>query len=294
MGILARSVALAVFPHSEARTTRSASVTDEQERSVDTMDEQEKRETTEAEKQYGEAGKKHAEAEKLYAEAERQHNEAGDQYTEAEKQYTDTMEASKQSGVERREEAEQRRAEEEAEQQQANKAAEQFADAVKASYQAVAKRGVETQQRNAELMQQFLNSVINNLRTQAEDNRQMTQELAGQQRRVQEAGQSLMQESVSVYVDFVNSMFSSYQEGVKAAERGAEEAERSTRENESRGAGGLTLEYYDSLNVNEISERLDDLSIEEIERLRDYEVRNKNRQTLLERLNARIEAGSSS
>ena len=72
------------------------------------MDEQERRETTEAEKQYAEAekqyseaGKKHNEAEKLYAEAERQHNEAGDQYTDA-------TEAAKQAGVKRREEAEQR------------------------------------------------------------------------------------------------------------------------------------------------------------------------------------------
>ncbi len=61
------------------------------------------------------------------------------------------MEASKQAGVKRREEAEQRRVEEEAE-QQANKAAEQFADAVKASYLAVAKRGVEAQQGNAKLL----------------------------------------------------------------------------------------------------------------------------------------------
>ena len=38
------------------------------------MDEQERRETTEAEKQYSEAGKQHTEAEKLYAEAERQHH----------------------------------------------------------------------------------------------------------------------------------------------------------------------------------------------------------------------------
>ncbi len=264
-------------------------MTDEQERSVDTMDEQEKQETTEAEKQYSEAGKKNAEADKLYAEAERQHNEAGDQYAEAEKQYTDTLETSKQAGVKRREEAELRRADEEAE-QQANKAAERFADAVRASYRAVAKRGEEAQQRNADLTQQFLNSVINNLRDQAEGNRAMTQELADQQRRAQEAGQSLTQESVGAYMDFLNSIFSFYQGG----ERGAEEAERSTKENESQGVGGLTLEYYDSLNFNEISERLADLSIEEIERLRDYEVRNKNRRTLLERLNARIEAGSSS
>ncbi len=59
MRMMAKSLALAVFPYPEARTTRSASVTDEQEKSVDTRDEQEKRETAEAEKQYGEAGKQH-------------------------------------------------------------------------------------------------------------------------------------------------------------------------------------------------------------------------------------------
>ncbi|GEM_PF-2446629 len=214
MRIMAKSVALAVFPHPGARTIGSASVTDEQERSVDTMDEQEKQEFTEAEKQYSEAGKKHT--------------EAGKQYAAAEKQYTDTMEASKQAGVKRREEAEQRRAEEEA-QQQANKAAEQFADAVKASYQAVVKRGEEAQQRNAELMPLFLNSVINNLRGQAEGNRAMTQELADQQQRGQEAGQTLMQESVSVYVNFVNSIFSSYQ--------GSGVAVGSTREDEGSTQG---------------------------------------------------------
>src|SRR3954452_10443316 len=95
------------------------------------MDEQERRETTEAEKQYSEAGKKHTEAEKLYAEAERQHNEAGEQYTEAEKQYTDTMEAAKQAGVKRREEAEQRQAGEEARQQQSGAAVEQLTDATR-------------------------------------------------------------------------------------------------------------------------------------------------------------------
>jgi hypothetical protein len=199
MGIMVRSVALAVSPHPEACITGSASVTDEQERSADTMDEQEKWETTEAEKQYSEAGKKHAEAERLYAEAE--------------KQYADTMEASKQAGATRREEAEQRRAEEEAE-QQANEAAKQFADAVRASYLAVADRSISAQALNAQLTQQFLNSVINNLRGQAEDNRAMAQELVDQQRRTQEAGQALTQESVGAYMDFVNSIFSFYQGSV--------------------------------------------------------------------------------
>jgi hypothetical protein len=166
------------------------------------MDEQERRETTEAEMDEQER-REVEEAERLYAKAE--------------KQYSEAVSAARQAGTTRREEeAEQRRAaEEEAEQQQqANEAAKQFADAVRASYQAVADRSISAQALNAQLTQQFLNSVINNLRGQAEDNRAMTQELVDQQRRTQEAGQALTQESVGVYMDFVNSIFSFYQGSV--------------------------------------------------------------------------------
>src|SRR5215210_2450169 len=249
------------------------------------MDEQEQRETAEAEKQYSEAGKQHTEAEKRYAEAE--------------KQYTDTMEASKQAGAKRREEAEQRRAEEEAE-QQANEAAKQFADAVRASYQAMSDRAISAQEHNAELMRKFFNGVINNLRTQTEDNRAMTQELADQQRRTQEAGQALAQESVGVYMDFVNSIFSFYQgsvqeEDAEAAERGTTETDTSTggeRVESQEAGGGLPIEDYDSLGVKKISERLEELSDEEVEQLRRYETANKNRSTLLVRFNERLGASS--
>jgi hypothetical protein len=106
-------------------------------------------------------------------------------------------------------------------QQQINEAAEQFADAVRESYRAVASRGESAQQLNAELTQSFFNSVINNLRTQAEDNRQLTQELTGQQQRQAEAGRELTQESVNAYMDFVNSMFSFYQGSAQEAKRQA-------------------------------------------------------------------------
>jgi hypothetical protein len=46
------------------------------------------------------------------------------------------------------------------------------------------------------------------------------------------------------------------------------------------------------LNVREVSERLEELSVEEVERLRRYEAANKNRSTLLRRFDERIEAGS--
>ena len=109
--------------------------------------------------------------------------------------------------------------------QQINEAAEQFADAVKTSYQVLAKRGEEAQELNAELTRQFFNNVNERLRTQADANREMTQELADQQKRQQEAGQQIAQESVGAYMDFMNSMFSFYRgaakEGAKAQDRGA-------------------------------------------------------------------------
>jgi hypothetical protein len=55
-------------------------------------------------------------------------------------------------------------------------------------------------------------------------------------------------------------------------------------------SGGLPIEEYDSLNVNEVTQRLGELSVEELERLRDYETENRNRRSLLERFDRRIRA----
>lgn len=198
-------------------------------------------------------------------------------------------------------------------QQRLNEAAEQFSNALVDSFKTVSERGEAAQQQSAQLTEDFFNRVIENLRTQAEDNREMTQQLADQQQRVREAGQALTQESVNAYMDFVNSMFSYWQGGIRAAERSAGDVqstatgtppvpERGTGEAQGtsteappeRQAGvELPLEDYDSLNVEQISERLDDLSAKEIRQLRAYEAENKNRSTLLQRLDERIEAGGS-
>ena len=105
-------------------------------------------------------------------------------------------------------------------QKQINEAAETFADAIKESYQTVAERAVSAQELNAQLTENFFNGVINNLRTQAQDNREMTQKLADQQQRTREAAQVLTQESVDAYMDFVDSAFSYWQGGVQAAKQG--------------------------------------------------------------------------
>ena len=106
-------------------------------------------------------------------------------------------------------------------QKQVNEAAEKFAEAIKESYQALADRSVSAQELNAQLTQEFFNGVINNLRTQAEINRALAEDLIEQQRKQQEASQALAQESINAYTDFLNSMFSYYRGSLDEAQRGS-------------------------------------------------------------------------
>jgi predicted RNA polymerase sigma factor len=114
-------------------------------------------------------------------------------------------------------------------QQRINEAADQFTDALVQSYKTVAERGVSVQEGSAQVTEVFFNQTINNLRAQAEENRQASQQLVDQQQRQAEAAQTLTQESVGAYMDFMDSMFSYWQGGIQTAERGARETEKATK-----------------------------------------------------------------
>src|ERR671921_502957 len=185
-------------------------------------------------------------------------------------------------------------------QQRINAAAQQFTDALVTASRATSDRSVAAQKLSTQMTGYFFNSVMNNLRTQAEGTRQVTRQLADQQRRAQEATRDFTQVSANTYMNLLDSISSFYQGGTTRAQRRAEqaekrveEAERSTEEAQGQGDDDLPLADYDSLNIRQISERLDGFSVEEIGRLRDYEVRNKNRSTLVNRLDSRIESSSS-
>ena len=113
--------------------------------------------------------------------------------------------------------------------QRINEAAEQFTDALVESFKTVTERGASAQEQGAQLTEDFFNRVVENLRTQAEESRQATQQLADQQQRQVEAAQTLIRESVEAYMDFMNSMFSWWQGGVQVAERGARETEKAAK-----------------------------------------------------------------
>jgi polyhydroxyalkanoate synthesis regulator phasin len=100
-----------------------------------------------------------------------------------------------------------------------NEAAQKFADALKESYQSIADRAVSAQELNAQLTQEFFNGVIENLRTQAENNRALSEDLIAQQRKQQEASRTLAQESANAYMDFLNSMFTYYRGNLDEMQR---------------------------------------------------------------------------
>jgi quercetin dioxygenase-like cupin family protein len=81
--------------------------------------------------------------------------------------------------------------------------------------------------------------------------------------------------------------------GVLGTATGAASATAGATAGKVRTAAGtptLPIAGYDEMNVEEISRRLNDLSAEQIRLLRDYEERNKKRNTLLEQMDRKIRA----
>jgi hypothetical protein len=89
-------------------------------------------------------------------------------------------------------------------------AAQKLAEAIVVSYWVIWERSAEAQGRQVQLTRSFFEGVIVNLRDQLESNLDTSLELAEQARRGQGAGRALARESVSAYMDFLDSMFSYY------------------------------------------------------------------------------------
>src|SRR5215203_5952901 len=140
-----------------------------------------------------------------------------------------------------------------------------------------------SQQMTQELMNtymQLLNTPGSYLSGQAEQQQQTFQQPAQQQRQTfqqqaqeqQQSFQQMTQEVLGSYSQLFNIPLSYAQQGLRDAQ--------------------FPIEGYDELTVEEVSARLDALSTEDLREVRDYEERNKNRETLLEQLDRRIRGGS--
>jgi seryl-tRNA synthetase len=129
-----------------------------------------------------------------------------------------------------------------------------------------------SQQMTQELMNtymQLLNTPSSYLSGQAQEQQQTLQQTAQQQ---QQSFQQMTQELMSTYSQLWNIPVSYAKEGMKDAR--------------------FPIEDYDELTVEEVTARLGLLSAEDLREVRDYEERNKVRETILEQLDRKIRGGS--
>ena len=105
-----------------------------------------------------------------------------------------------------------------------------------------------------------------------EQSQQQQQTFQQQAQQQQQSFQQMTQEVMSTYSELFNIPLSYAKEGLKDAQ--------------------FPIEGYDELTVEEVSERLSALSAEDLREVRDYEERNKVRETILEQLDRRIRGGS--
>ena len=195
-----------------------------------------------------------------------------------------------------------------------NEAAARFAQTLADSYRLVYGQATESAERQQRRAQEFSELVSTNLREQTEAGRSSAQRLSEQASRQQEAGQALARESVQAYAEFLDDAFSRYRGGTEQAAQSAREGARNVFETTAglvgtatgaasatagatagamRSAGqtaSFPIAGYDEMNVDEVSKRLNDLSAEQVRLVRDYEERNKRRQTLLEQMDRKIRA----
>jgi hypothetical protein len=91
-------------------------------------------------------------------------------------------------------------------------------------------------------------------------------------------------------------------QGLRVAEEATErtedvlrQTEKVTREAELRTAvlGALKTANYDELTVEEVSKRIEGLPTEQLKKVREFEKKNKNRETLIEQIDRKIRANNS-
>jgi hypothetical protein len=202
-----------------------------------------------------------------------------------------------------------------------NEAATRFAETLADSYRLVYTQTAESGERQRRRAQEFSELVATNLREQTEASRTGAEQLSEQAARQQEAGKEFARESLETYAEFLDEAFSRYRSGTERAAQTVQEGAMATGRTATGLMGAATgamadatgravdaaasgaeraaeaavfpIEGYDQMNVDEILGRLEGLSVEELQVVRDYEERGERRKTLLERMDSKIRNAAS-
>ena len=158
-----------------------------------------------------------------------------------------------------------------------NRTAERLAKTSADSYKMVIDHMIARRERNVRFAQEMFGGTVRETRHQAESNRALTRELLERAEVRRDALRTLVGESVDAYTDLLYAPLAYYRQGLRLVE--------------SEGAG-FPIAGYDELNVKEIGDRLGGMSAAEIRTVREYEKRNKNRETLIEQFDRKLKAAS--
>jgi hypothetical protein len=167
------------------------------------------------------------------------------------------------------------------------KQAQEWLDTMRSLAEQIQRQQQYSQQMTQELMNtymQLLNTPGSYLSGQAEQQQQTFQQWMEQAQQQQQSFQQQAQQQQQSFQQMTQEVMSTYSElfniPISYAKEGLKDAQ-------------FPIEGYDELTVEEVSGRLGSLSAEELREVRDYEERNKNRETILEQLDRRIRGGSS-
>ena len=163
--------------------------------------------------------------------------------------------------------------------QRISRTAERLAKTSGDSYKMVIDHMVAWQERNVRFAREMFGGTVREIRHQTESNRALTQELVERAEMQRDVLGTLVGESVDAYTELLYAPLAYYRQGLRLVE------------SEVAGAG-FPIAGYDEMNVREISARLDGLSAAEIRTVREYEKRNKNRETLIEQFDRKLKAAS--
>jgi hypothetical protein len=185
---------------------------------------------------------------------------------------------------------------------------------------------LQLQQKNAEFVQSWMGDAVEVLREQTEDNMRTAEAFARAIGRQQESFRALTQGWVGAYTDFF-SPFAYARQGMRAFQQATEQVarqglrvaeettkqglrvaedtaertdkvlrqtEKATHEAELRTAvfSVLGTTDYDGLSVEEVSRRIEGLPAEQLKKVREFEKKNKNRETLIAQIDRKIRANS--
>ena len=147
------------------------------------------------------------------------------------------------------------------------------------TYKLVVDHFAAQQERGVRFAQEVLDGTAREVRHQTESNRSLTQELVERAEQQRGAYQTLVEQSVDAYMDLLYAPLSYYKQGLRVVEG---ELDRAT----------FPIANYDELTVAEISKFIDGLTAAQIREVREYERRNKNRETLIEQFDRKLKAVS--